>query len=67
MYLLKDKNPSTNVFSTASVFFHSCSSDENNPQESFWKVKSENTFPPADSTFLTEVAFTCTFKAKNKI
>lgn len=34
--LLKDKNPSsTNVFSTASVFFHSCISDKNNPQEGF--------------------------------
>lgn len=37
------------------------------PRKVSWRVKSENTFTPADSTFLTEVAFTCTATAKNKI
>lgn len=37
------------------------------PRKVSWRVKSENTFTPADLTFLTEVAFTCNSTAKNKI
>lgn len=46
--LLKDKNPSSNdLFSTASVFFHSHSLDVV-PKKVLWRVKSENPFIPAD-------------------
>lgn len=64
---LKDKNPSSNdLFSTVSVFFHSHSLDVV-PSKVLWRVKSENPFIRADSSFLTEVGFTCASTAENKI
>lgn len=37
------------------------------PRKVLWRVKSENLFILGDSTFHTEVAFTCASTFKNKI